>query len=329
MDRRTFISSVTLGLLAAPLAAGAQQEGKVYRVGVLAFGPRPSLAPLDSLLNLLQRLRELGYVEGQNLRVEWQSADNRTDRLPQLAAELVRLRVDVIVVPSTQPALAAKQATTTIPIVMTAASDPVETGLISSLAKPGGNVTGLTVSGGEISGKRLELLREMVPKVSLVAVLADPTNASHATFWRETQVAARTLRVRVERVDAQVPKDIEGAFVAIGKLQAGALVVFPEPMLYAERRRIEDLAAKNGLASMFGHRGFVEAGGLMSYAPSYPDLGRRGASYVDKILKGAKPADLPVEQPTKFELVINLKTAKALGLTIPQALLQRADQVIE
>jgi ABC-type uncharacterized transport system substrate-binding protein len=327
MDRRAFVTGLG-AMLAAPLAAVAQQAGKVWRIGVLTFGQRSSLSPLDSLLHLFERLRELGYFEGQNLRVEWRSAENRADLLPQLAAELVRLKVDVIVAPSTQLAAAAKQATTTIPIVMTAASDPIETGLIKSLARPGGNVTGLTVSAGEISGKRLEIMKAAIPSVSRVAVLAQPTNASHAVLWRETEAAARILGVKVQRADTRA-EELDDAFTVIRETGANALIVFPDPTFYLERRRIGELATNGRLPTMFGHRGFVDAGGLMSYAPSYPDLGRRAASYVDKILKGARPADLPVEEPTKFELVINLKTAKALGLTIPPSLLLRADQVIE
>ncbi len=329
MDRRAFISGATLALLAAPLAARAQEAGRVRRIGILTFGSRSSLSPFDSLLHLLQRLRELGYVEGQNLTVDWRSVEDRVDRFPDLAAELVRLKVEVIVVPSTQPALAAKRATTTIPIVMTTSSDPVETGLVSSLARPGGNITGLTISGGELSGKRLEVLKETLPKISRVAVLVQPTNTTHTLFIRETEVAARTLGVKIQRADARTPEDIEGAFAAIRGTGADALIVFPDPIFYRERTRIGEFSTKSRLPAMFGHRGFVDAGGLMSYAPSYPDLGRRAATYVDKILKGATPSDLPVEEPTKFELVINVKTAKVLGLTIPPSLLLRADQVIE
>ncbi len=327
MDRRAFIGTLAGGLLAAPLTAGAQQTQKVWRIGYLDIASRSEREP--TFRPFAQRLRELGYVEGRNLVIEWRQPQGRKDVWSDVATEMVQLKPDVIVVPSTQPAMAVKGLTGTIPIVTCAASDVAETGLVSSLARPGGNITGLAVSGGELSRKRLELLREVLPKVSLVAVLADPTNATHAIFWRETQIAAQTLRIRVERVDVQVPDDIGGAFAAIRKQQAGALIVFPEPMLGNERTRIAELAAKSRLPTMFGLRSHVDAGGLMSYAPSYPDLYRHCADYVDKILKGTKPADLPIEEPTKFELVINMKTAKALGLTIPPSVLLRADQVIE
>ena len=321
---------LTVSLALAPLAVEAQQSGKVWRIGSLNTGPIPVPGRIDpTWLAFLQRLRELGYVEGQNLSIEYRSSGGPVDPLPALATELVRLNVDVIVVPSTQPALAAKQATTKIPIVMGAASDVVETGLVKSLARPGGNVTGLTVSGSELSRKRLELLKEAIPKISRVAVLADPTNPTHEIFWRATEGAAQTLGIIVQRVDVRAPQEIDSAFVTIGKARPDALVVFPEPMLYAERKRIGELARKSQLPTMYAIRGHVIEGGLISYAPSFPDLYRRLADYVDKILKGAKPADLPIEEPAKFELVVNLKTAKALGLTIPQLLLLRADEVIE
>ena len=330
MERRVFMAMIACVFLAAPLAAEAQQAGKVWRIGSLNTSPVPVPGRFEPIwLAFVQRLRELGYVEGQNLSIEYRSSGGSVDLLPALAAELVRLNVDVIVVPSTQPAVAAKQATTTIPIVMGAASDVVETGLVRSLARPGGNITGLTVSGSELSRKRLELLKEAAPKASRIAVLADSTNPTHDIFWRATESAAQTLRVRVQRVDARAPQEIEGAFATISKARPDALIVFPEPMLYAERKRIGELTTKGRYPAMFGLRGHVVEGGLISYAPSYPDLYRRLADYVDKIFKGAKPADLPIEEPTKFELVINLKTAKALGLTIPQSLLLRADEVIQ
>ncbi len=326
MDRREFISAVTLSVLAAPLAGAAQQAGKVWRIGYTTTAPRTSNPIFDAFI---QRLRELGYVEGQNIVIEWRQAQGSKEGWSEAAAELVRLKLDVIVVPSTQPAMAAKQLTTMTPIVTCAASDVVETGLVSSLARPGGSITGLTVSGGELSRKRLELLKEAILKVSFVVVLADPTNPTHTVFWRETEMAAQTLRVKVQRVEARSPEEIDGAFVTISKARAEALIVFPEPMFYNERRRIGDLTRKSRLPAMFGLRGHVDEGGLMSYAPSYPDLFRRCADYVSKILKGAKPTDLPIEEPTTFEFVVNLKTAKALGLTIPPSLLLRADQVIQ
>ena len=274
-------------------------------------------------------MRELGYIEGQNLTIEYRTSGGPADRLPDLAAELVRLKVDVIMVPSTQPALAARQATTTIPIVLSAGTNPVETGLVASLARPGGNITGLSISGAEVSTKRLELLREMAPKVSRVAVLMDPTNPAHEISWRETETAAQKLRIRLQRVTMCAPDEIEAAFAAMAAGHAEALVVFTEPMLSALRSRIAELAARNRLPTMNMIKSHAEAGDLMTYGPDYRDLYRRTAEIVDKILKGAKPADLPIEEPTKFELVINLKTAKALGLTIPPSLLRRADQVIE
>ncbi len=277
----------------------------------------------------MDRMRDLGYIEGQNLSIEFRTTGGPADRLPDLAAELVRLKVDLILVPSTQPALAAKQATTTIPIVMTAPINPVETGLVKSLARPGGNITGSSISGGVLARKRLELLREVVPKVSLVAVLLDPTNPAAAVYWRETEAAAHTLQIRLQRVEARAPEEIEAAFAAMAKARVGALVVITEPMIYAQRGRIADLAARNRLPAVHMIKGHVEAGDLMSYGPDYRDLYRRAAEIVDKILKGAKPADIPVEEPTKFDLVINLRTAKALGLAIPPSLLARADQVIE
>ncbi len=277
----------------------------------------------------MHRMRELGYIEGQNLSIEDRTTDGPADRLPDLAAELVRLNADVILVPSTQPALAAKQATTTIPIVLVAPINPVETGLVKSLARPGGNVTGLSISGGELARKRLEFLREVVPNLSRVAVLLDPTNPAHIVFWRETEITARTWHLQLQRVEARAPEEIEAAFRAMAKARAEALVVFTEPMLYAQRGRLADLAARHRLPAVHMIKGHAEAGDLMAYGPDYRDLYRRAAEIVDKILKGAKPADIPVKEPTKFEFVINLRTAKALGLTIPPSLLLRADQLIE
>jgi putative ABC transport system substrate-binding protein len=330
MNRRSFIGMMAGGLVSTPLAAAAQQAERMYRIGSLNTSPIPVPGRFDPIwVAFIERLRELGYVEGKNLSIEYRSSNGPVGPLPELAAELVRLKVDVIVVPSTQPAMAARQVTTTIPIVMGAASDVIETGLVKSLARPGGNITGLTVSGRELSRKRVEFLREATPKVSHLVVLADSTNPVHDIFWRETVVAPQQLHLQVERVDARAPQEVEPAFVEIGRLHPDALIVFPEPMLYAQRGRINDLAMKSRLPAMYGLKGHVVDGGLISYAPRYADLYRRLAEYVDKILKGAKPSDLPIEEPAAFELIINLKTAKALGLTIPPSLLQRADQVIE
>jgi putative ABC transport system substrate-binding protein len=329
MDRRAFLGALTGGLLAAPLAAEAQQAGKVWRIGSLNTSPIPVPDQNPIWDAFRYRLRELGYIEGQNLTIEYRTTGGPADRLPDLAVELIRLNVDVIVVPATQAALVAKQATRTIPIVLAAGVNPVETGLVKSLARPGGNLTGLSVSGGEVSGKRLELLREVIPKVSRVAVLLDPTNPAHAVFWKDTERAAEKLHLRLQRVTARAPEEIEAAFWAMAKARAEALVVFTEPMLYAQRDRLADLAARNRLPTINMIKGHAEAGDLIAYGPDYRDLYRRVAEIVDKILKGAKPADLPIEEPTKFELVINLKTAKTLGLTIPPSLLQRADEIIE
>jgi putative ABC transport system substrate-binding protein len=330
LDRRTFVGILTIGLLAAPLAARAQQAGKVPRIGFLSL----NLAPNRHLHKAFrQGLRDLGYVEGGNIVIEHRDAGGKVEGLPALAAELVALKVDVIVTGGgTASALAAKQATTTIPIVFASAPDPVGDGLVASLARPGGNVTGLSNLNSELVGKCLEQLKQAVPGVGRVAVLWQPGFMDKRTdkdMLKAADVAARALRVRLQVVGARGPADIEGAFSEITRARADALTVLSSAMLFTERRRLVDLAAKNRLPVAYAQREFVEAGGLMAYGPNLADLFRRAASYVDKILKGAKPADLPVEQATKFELVINLKTAKALGLTIPPSLLLRADQVIE
>jgi len=277
-----------------------------------------------------QGLRELGWVEGQNIAIEYRFAEGRFDRLPDLAAELVRLKVDIIVAQPTPAAVAAKNATKTIPIVMISVGDPVGLGLIASLARPGGNVTGSSYSvGPEIAGKLLELLKETVPKVRRVAILWNPANPAQPLFIRELNVAAPSLGVQLQLLEARGPNEFEGAFAAMAKERAGALLVMADGMFLLHRTRLADLAARSRLPAAYGVRDHVDAGGLMSYGSSTRDLFRRSATFVDKILKGAKPADLPVEQPTKFELVINAKTAKALGLTIPPSLLQRADEVIQ
>ena len=328
MERRAFLGVIAGGLLAAPLAAEAQQVGKVPRIGFLSVTSPSDRPPLLDAFR--QGLRELGWVEGQNIVIDYRYAEDRVDRLPGLAAELVRLKVDLIVSEGTQGVTAARNATETIPIVMITVRDPVGTGLIASLARPGGNVTGMSGSAGlEIVAKQLELLKETVPKISRVAILSNPTNAYHQLAIREVNVAARSLGVQLQLLEARGPNEFDGAFAAMAKERVGALLVLSDAMLSSHRTRLADLAARSRLPSAYAVRESVEAGGLMSYGPSFLDLFRRAATYVDRILKGAKPADLPVEQPTKFELVINLKTAKALGLTIPQSLLQRADQVIE
>ena len=271
-------------------------------------------------------------MEGQNIVVEYRAADGKIERLPGLASDLARLKVDLIVATGTPLARAAQQATTTIPIVSAVMGDPVGDGLVASLARPGGNITGLTFLGPELVPKRLELLKQAVPRVSRVAGLWHPGAFGERTnrdMLKETEAAARTLGVQLQLVAVRGPDELDGAFSTMTRARADALIVFPSTMLFSERRRIVDLAAKHRLPSMAMAREFVGLGGLIAYGASIPDLIRRGVTYVDKILKGAKPADLPVEQPTKFELVINLKTAKALGLTIPQSLLLRADEVIK
>jgi ABC-type uncharacterized transport system substrate-binding protein len=327
MDRRTFLASTSAVLFAAPLAAEAQPAGKVYRIGVLE--PTSMALNAANLDAFRQGLRELGYVEGRNMRIEYRSADGRSERFPDLAAELVRLKVDVILTRGTPAVMAAKNATGTIPVVMAASGDPVLSGIVSSLARPGGNVTGLSAVVVEVSGKRLELIREVAPGVSRVAALFNMSNPNDALQWKEIETAAPSLRVQLQLLDVRKPSDFAGAFDAAVKGRAGALVVGLDALTWANHRPIVDLAAKHRLPAIYGGREFVNAGGLIAYGVSYPHLYHRAANFVDKILKGAKPADLPVEQPSKFELVINLKTAKALGLTIPPSLLQRADEVIQ
>ena len=330
MDRRAFLGTLTGGLLAAPLAAEAQ-AGKVARIGYLVTGSLESLEPtrVDALR---QGLREHGYLEGQNILIEYRAADGRVERLPALAAELARLKVDVIVAVATPAGRAAQQATTTIPIVVVAMGDPVRDGLVASLARPGGNVTGSTFLGPELVPKRLELFKEALPSISRIAVLWHPGAFSERTMGdmlKETEATSRTLGMLLQLAEVRGAGDLGRAFSAMSKNRADALFVFPSSMLFNERRRIVAFAAKHRLPSMGNAREFVELGGLMGYGANVTDLNRRAAIYVDRILKGSKPGDLPVEQPTKFELVINLKTAKTLGLTIPPSLLQRADQVIE
>jgi putative ABC transport system substrate-binding protein len=329
MERRAFVASLTGALLAAPLAAEAQPAAKVARIGWLGDKPAPG-HPLREAF--LQGLRDLGYVEGRNVVIEYRFSEGKLERYPALATELVALKVDVIVAPIAPAALAAKQATRTIPIVFAAVADPITDGLVTSLARPGGNVTGLSFLAPELVGKHLEQLTQAVPGVSLVAVLWHPGAMGERTdkdMLKAADVAGRALGVRLQFVEARGPADVDRAFSDMTRARAGALTVLASTMFLSERRRLVGLAAKYRLPALYPMREFVDAGGLMAYGPNLADMFRRAATYVDKILKGAKPGDLPIEQPTKFELVINLKTAKALGLTIPQSLLQRADQVIE
>jgi len=329
MDRRTFLGTLASGLLTAPLAGDAQQAAKVPRIGFLTGNLAASPHVVEAFR---QGLRDLGYVEGRNVVIEYRDAQGKFERLPARAAELVALKVDVIVAGGTPQALAAKQATKTVPIVFAAAGDPVTSGLVTSLARPGGNVTGFTGLGPELVGKGLERLKQAVPGVNRVAVLWQPGGQGEGTekdILKEADVAARALGVRLQFVEARGPEDFDRAFSDMTTGRAGALTVLVSPMFFGERRRLVDLAAKTRLPTVFPWREYVDAGGLMAYGADLADLFRRAATYVDRILKGAKPGDLPIEQPTKYELIINLKTAKALGLTIPPSLLQRADQVIE
>jgi putative ABC transport system substrate-binding protein len=326
VDRRAFLATLTRGLLAAPLAAGAQQAAKVAQVGVFAAGAPGFHASFEPFR---QRLRELGYVEDQTLALVVRDAEGRAERYSELATELVRLRVDIIVVQGNVALAALKQATRTIPIVMAQIGDPVGAGFVASLARPGGNITGLSNMAEGVSAKWVELLKEVAPKATRLAVLQEPQNVAHANMWSEIQRAGRALSVTPLAWEARGPDEIERAFSAMSTERIGAVIILPHPAAFLNRRQIVGLATKHRLPAIYAFREFAEAGCLMSYGPSMADLWRRAADFVDKILKGAKPADLPVEQTSKFELVINLKTAKALGLTIPASLLQRADQVIE
>jgi putative tryptophan/tyrosine transport system substrate-binding protein len=325
--RAALTAVIALGLLAAPLAAEAQRAGKVPVIGVME-GPAPSLN--QSVREAFrQGLEQHGWVEGRNVIIEYRSAEGRTERFPELAAELVRLNVSVILAAGEPMIIAARQATATIPIVMAAVGDPVGRGFVASLARPGGNITGVSNMAVEMTGKWVELLKEAVPKAIKVAALRNPTNPTHEVFWRQTQEAARALGVQAQPAEAKTVEEIDLAFAAMVKERPGALIVFPDPLFNGSRVKVAALAERYRLPSLTMFRESVDAGGLMSYGPSILDNYRRAAGFVDRILKGAKPADMPVEQARQFELVINLKTAKALGLTIPPSLLGRADQVIE
>ncbi len=323
---------LALGILVAPLAGNAQQPAKVPRVGYLSMQSRSDPTSTRLYEAFQQGLREHGYIEGQTIAMELRFAEGRLERLPDLAAELVRLKVDLIIAHTTPAARAAKRATATIPIVFIPLADPIASGLVASLARPGGNITGPSFLGAELVPKRLELLKEAVPGMTRVGILSHPGVPSESTLrimLEEAEAAARVLGVRLQRLEVQGPNDFDRAFAAMSRERASGLIVLPSQMFLSERRRIVDLAGKNRLPAIYYFREFAEAGGLMSYGPNYPELVRRTATYVAKILKGAKPADLPVEQPTRFDLVINLKAVKALGLTIPPSILVRADQVIQ
>ena len=315
------------GALAWAGAVRAQAPPTIRRIGLLS-GFSPSVeAPSYQAFRL--SLRDLGWVEGKNISIEYRYAEGRHDRLPDLAADLVHLKVDVIVTTATSDALAAQKATRTIPIVMVAGGDPVASGLVESLARPGGNVTGLSQMLQELAGKRLELLKEMVPKLSRVAVLCNPQSASATLNWKENQQPARQLGIQLHSLEVRSPNELDKAFEAATRARAGALAILPDPVITTSLKRIVDFAAKSRLPSIYQSSEFADAGGLVTYGPNRAELFRRAATYVDKILKGTKPGDLPVEQPTKLELVVNLKTAKALGLNMPREIIARATRVIE
>jgi putative ABC transport system substrate-binding protein len=326
IDRRAFITSLAVGALLASRSADAQKAGSVRRIGWLS--PASAADGLPNLEALRAGLRELGYVEGKNITVEARWADGRSERLPQLAAELVRLPVDVLCTAGSQASGAAKQATSTIPVVFANVAFPDQSGLVASYPRPGGNITGVAFIGPEY-GKRLELLKEARPGLSRVALIYNPENRGSVLALQETQRWATELKVRLEPHKFRGPHDFENVFGAIAGKRPDALMTTADPLIASYSTRFVDFAAKNRLLSMYPGREFVDAGGLMFYGGSVPEMYRRAAVYVDRILKGAKPADLPVEQPIKFDMVINLKTAKALGLTIPQSLLLRADEVVQ
>jgi putative ABC transport system substrate-binding protein len=327
MKRKVFDCLLITALLSIVCFAEAQQPAKIPRIAYLTGVSLSAVAARIEAFR--QGLRELGYVEGKNIVIEWRSAEEKLDRLSALATELVRLKVDVIVTGGPTATRSAKEATSTIPIVMTFDPDPVGSGFVASLARPGGNITGLSTLSPELSGKQLELLKETVTKLSRVAVLGNSTSPGNAQALREMEPAAGALGVKLQYLDVLSPKDIETAFRAASKGRAEAVLVLSGPVLVSVRTQIVDLAVKSRLPAIYWRSDFVEAGGLMSYGVSQNDLDRRVATYVDKILKGAKPADLPVEQPKKFEFIINLKAAKQIGLTIPPNVLARADKVIK
>jgi putative tryptophan/tyrosine transport system substrate-binding protein len=326
MNRReSLIAFVALGAVAGSIASFAQ--GKVWRVGFLSLYSASEI--VQNTAAFLKALRELGYVEAKNLVVEWRFAEGNFERLPDLAADLVQLKVDVIVAVASAAISAAKNATSTIPIVMATTGDPVGSGFVKSLARPGGNITGLSNMGGDTGAKLLDLLLTAVPKVSRVGVLVTPTSTTYRAISESIQAGAQNTSVKVLIAEARTPQEIETAFAMMAKESAGAVIVGAAPLFALHRPQIAQLAIKYKMPSIFGNRAYVEAGGLMSYGYKLTENYLRAASYVDKILKGAKPGDVPVEQPTKFELVVNLKAAKALGITIPQSILLRADRLIQ
>ena len=326
LQRREFIAALS-GAAAWPFAANAQQRANMCTIGYLSPG---SFVQGQSFAKVFfDVLSGLGWNEGKNVVVERRYAENRVERLPEFAAELVRLNVDVILGVGTLGPLAAKRATTTIPIIMTAAGDPLGSGLVASLAQPGGNVTGMSLMAPDLGGKRLELLKEVLPRLSHVAALWNAANPYSALVLKETQAAGQKLGIQVQSLEVRGPDDFDGAFETTRRQRPDALITIEDPLTVTYRKRIADVAVDEQLPSLYGVREFVEAGGLISYGANLADLYRRSAGYVDKILRGAKPADLPVQQPTKFEMVINLKTAKALGLTMPLIMQMTADEIIE
>lgn len=327
--RRKLLVVLGASALTTPFASFAQQAGKVWRVGVLLPRSRPTSIDDDYFRAFPKGMRELGYVEGKNLVIEWRTADGKFERLPALAAELVQLKVDVIVAGTLLAARPAQKATTTIPIVMVNVVDPIGSGLGTSLARPGGNITGLSNIAGEVSTKHLEILLSIMPKLSRVALLVNPANAANVTTLKNIQAAAPRVGVKILPLEAGNPQQIENAFSTMTKENAGAVIVARDPVFNQGARQIAELAIKHRMPTAFGSRESVEAGGLVSYGASSGDAFHRAATYVDKIFKGAKPGDLPIEQPTKFEQVINMKTAKALGITIPQSVLVGVDKAVE
>jgi putative tryptophan/tyrosine transport system substrate-binding protein len=327
MNSRFIVWRLATFFLATVSLAEAQQPGKVPRIGFLAV-PSPSF--FSTRMNAFREgLYDLGHVEGKNIAIEYRYAGGKLDRLPTLAAELVRLNVDVIVTSSAPSALAAKNATGTIPIVFVTAGDPVDMGLVTSLARPGGNITGLTTTAPELIGKRLELLKEVLPRITRVAVLWNPSNPGFSEMSKEVQAASQAHALQLQSLEVRSLEDFKGAFESLARGNSHAIIVWSDPLMNTHHRLILDLARKHRLPAIYGVPEAVDAGGLMSYAPSFTDQYRRAATYVDKILRGTKPAELPVERPMKFELVINLKTAKQIGLTIPESVLYRVDRVIK
>jgi putative ABC transport system substrate-binding protein len=327
VDRRVFVATLAGSLLAAPLAAGAQQAEKLPRIGFLGN----STAALEANLvgPFREGLRERGYVEGRDLTIEYRWAEGAYERFPALIAELIALKVDIIVTAGTPAALAVKRTTTTIPLVMVAVGDPIGTGLVKSLARPGGNLTGLVSIAPDLEGKRLELLTQIVPKLSSVAFLANPANPFHVTSEKQASAAAKVLHLKVVFFPVRAEDEFDHAFQAIVGQRSRALVMLADRLFLHHRARIVEFAARHRLPAVYAYNELVQVGGLMSFGPSYPEMHRRAAYFVDRILKGARATDLPMEQPSKFELILNLRTARTLGLVIPQEVLQRADQVIE